>query len=250
MNVGIIGNTSLTKKVVDFLLSKGENIKYIFGLTDEDIKNKVNAINFKDFCIDKNINYIQSNDWDIILNEKVDIVYEMGDSRFVPPRFVNKHYVVGNHGAILPCVQGGASLVWGRMLNSGKWGVSLMRLNTKIDEGDILATKNIQYCPSSTTMKEFVEMCDDVTLSCVKEIHYKESYISLSAPATVKVSKKQDSYDVIKVLKFCLDNKISVYLPSRSPEESFVKEEWLTEFSEAFKIANDYPYPKYNSSND
>ena len=95
MSIGITGNTSLTKKVIEFLLSKGENIKYVFGLRDEDIKNKVNSADLKTLCNEKNINYIQSNDWDLVLNEKVDIVYEMGDSRFLPPRFVNKNYVIG-----------------------------------------------------------------------------------------------------------------------------------------------------------
>ena len=158
MSIGITGNTSLTKKVIEFLLSKGENIKYVFGLRDEDIKNKVNSADLKTLCNEKNINYIQSNDWDLVLNEKVDIVYEMGDSRFLPPRFVNKNYVIGNHGAMLPYVQGGASLVWGRMVNNGKWGVSLMRLNEKIDGGDILSVKDVNYCPESTSMKDFVEL--------------------------------------------------------------------------------------------
>ena len=245
MSIGITGNTSLTKKVIEFLLSKGENIKYVFGLRDEDIKNKVNSADLKTLCNEKNINYIQSNDWDLILNEKVDIVYEMGDSRFLPPRFVNKNYVIGNHGAVLPYVQGGASLVWGRMVNNGKWGVSLMRLNEKIDGGDILSFKDVNYCPESTSMKDFVELCDEATLSCIKENYNNFSTIDDNVPPLIKVSKKEDSYKVVKILKFCLSNKISVYLPPRCPEESFLKSQWSSEFSEVFKIANDYPYPKY-----
>ena len=245
MSIGITGNTSLTKKVIEFLLSKGENIKYVFGLRDEDIKNKVNSVDLKTLCNEKNINYIQSNDWDLVLNKKVDIVYEMGDSRFLPPRFVNKNYVIGNHGAILPYVQGGASLVWGRMVNSGKWGVSLMRLNEKIDGGDILSVKDVDYCPKSTSMKDFVELCDEATLSSIKENYNNFSIIDDNTPPLIKVSKKKDSYDIVKILKFCLDNKISIYLPPRRPEESFLKNEWSSEFSEVFKIANDYPYPKY-----
>ncbi len=245
MNVGVTGNTILTKKVIEFLLSKGERIKYVFGLKDQDIKDKVNSADLKTLCSEKDIRYIQSNDWDLILNEKVDIVYEMGDSRFLPPRFVNKNYVIGNHGAVLPYVQGGASLVWGRMLNSGKWGISLMRLNEKIDAGDILGVKNIEYCPESTNMKDFVELCDDATLSCIKENYNNFSVIGNNEPPVAKVTKKKDSQDVLKLLKFCLDNKINIYLPPRCPEESFVKSEWSEEFSNVFKIANDYPYPKY-----
>ena len=246
MNIGIVGNTSLTEKLIKFLLGQRENIKYVFGLTDEEIEKKVNAADLKTLCLENDINYIQSNDWGLILDEEVDLVYEMGDSRFVPPVFVNRHYVIGNHGAILPYVQGGASLVWGRMLNSGEWGVSLMKLSDKIDEGDILITKKVNYDPSSTSMQTFVEMCDDATISCVKT-HYRQKTSSLlpNSGATIKVSKKQDPYKVIKVLKLCLDNEISVYLPPRSPEESTMKNEWSEEFSNIFKTANDFPYPKY-----
>ena len=178
MNIGIVGNTSLTEKLIKFLLGQRENIKYVFGLTDEEIEKKVNAADLKTLCLENDINYIQSNDWGLILDEEVDLVYEMGDSRFVPPVFVNRHYVIGNHGAILPYVQGGASLVWGRMLNSGEWGVSLMKLSDKIDEGDILITKKVNYDPSSTSMQTFVEMCDDATISCVKK-HYRQKTSSL-----------------------------------------------------------------------
>ena len=211
MTAGIIGNTILTKKVADFLLSKGEVIKYIFGLPEEDV------------------------------------VYEMGDSRLVPEAFINKHYVVGNHGAILPLIQGGASLVWGRMLNDGKWGVSLMRLKKKIDQGDILSVKSLDYCPVSTTMKDFVELCDEATLACVKENHNNFSIIDTNLSPTMRVPKKKDSQEVVKILKFSLNNNISVYLPPRSPEESVLKKEWNSDFAEAFKIANDYPYPKYTT---
>jgi len=245
MNVGITGNTVLTKKVIEFLLSKKENIKYVFGLKDEDIKNKVNSADLKTLCAEKGINYIQSNNWDLILDQKVDIVYEMGDSRFLPPRFVNKNYVIGNHGAVLPYVQGGASLVWGRMLNNAKWGVSLMRLNEKIDTGDILGIKNVEYCPESTSMKDFVELCDDATLLCIKENYNNFSVVEKNQPHVVKVAKKKDPQDVLKLLKFCLSNEINIYLPPRCPDESFVKSKWSEEFSNVFKIANDYPYPKY-----
>lgn len=247
MTAGIIGNTTLTKKVVDFLLSKGEVIKYIFGLPEEDLRNKSNACDLKPLCHRERINYIQSNDWSLILNQKVDVVYEMGDSRLVPEAFINKHYVVGNHGAVLPLIQGGASLVWGRMLNDGKWGVSLMRLKKKIDQGDILSVKNLDYCPFSTTMKDFVELCDEATLSCVKENHNNFSIIDTNVVPTIRVPKKKDSQEVVKILKFSLDNNISVYLPPRKPEESVIKKEWSADFREAFKIANDYPYPKYRT---
>ena len=245
MKIGIIGNTVLTYKVVKLLLQKGYKIEYVFGLPDDKLKNKVNAYDLKTFCLNENIQYINSNEWKSILNKKVDIVYEMGDSRIIPSFFLQKNIVIGNHGAILPCVQGAASLVWGRMLNSGRWGVSLMKLNEQIDGGDILITKEVVYDKNKTTMKEFVEMCDNATVECVKQYIEGSCNKNVNKPWGIKVAKNLDSKEVVDILRICLEKGINVYLPPRKSSDAEIKPSWELSFIENFKKANDLPYPKY-----
>ena len=243
MKVGIIGNTQLTYNTVKFLLQKGCKIEYVFGLPPSKLKTKVNACDLRTFCQEHQIRYIDDNSWETILPIDVDVVYEMGDSRIVPKDFLKAHTVIGNHGAILPSVQGAASLVWGRMLNSGQWGVSLMELNEEIDGGEILITKEVFYEKNTTTMKEFVEMCDNATIECVRE-HFEGTTIpKQNKPWQVKIAKNVDSAKVVDILRLCLEKRVAVYLPPRRPKDGEINPEWEKEFIEVFKISNDSPYP-------
>jgi len=245
MKVGIIGNTVLTYKTAQFLLSRGCHIAYVFGLPPEKLKNKVNAYDLKSFCRENKIQYIEDNDWSRIQDISVDMVYEMGDSRIVPKSFVNSHTVIGNHGALLPAVQGAASLVWGRILNSGEWGVSLMKLSEEIDGGDVLNTKKVFYEKSIISMKEFAEMCDNITIECVKEHFDGKHKPKSNRPWQVKVAKNLDSSKVVDILKLCLEKGIAVYLPPRRPKDGKINNNWDPEFVSNFMIANDTPYPRY-----
>ena len=244
MKVGIIGNTQLTYNTIKFLLQKDCKIEYVFGLPDDKLKNKVNAYDLKSFCAQHEILYLNDNNWESIMDKNVDIVYEMGDSRIVPKSFLQRHRVVGNHGALLPYVQGAASLVWGRMLNNGQWGVSLMELNEEIDGGEILITREIFYEKNTTTMKEFVEMCDNATIQCVKEYFEGNIIHKQNKPWQVKIAKNVDSSKVVDILRLCLEKRVPVYLPTRRPKDGEINHEWETEFIEVFKISNDSPYPK------
>ena len=122
MKIGVIGNTNLTFKTILLLMVQKHTIEYVFGLPEEKMSKKVNSCDeIRLFCAANEIKYIVSDDWEDILDIDVELVLEMGDSRIVPLKFLQKNKVIGNHGAILPCVQGAASLTWGRMLNNGKW---------------------------------------------------------------------------------------------------------------------------------
>ena len=241
--VGIIGNTTLTFKTIKFLTGQECEISYVFGLPEKSLKNKVNSYDLKKYCLQNNIEYYNNNDWSAITHKDVDIVYEMGDSRVVPPSFLQNNLVIGNHGATLPNVQGAASLVWGRMLNNGKWGVSLMRLSQELDAGSILCTKDVYYNPDIDNMEKFVEMCDDATIECVKEHFFKKNIEKENKRWEVRVAKGTDSKKVSTVLNNCLDNDINIYLPPRTPDVGFIKCSWDDDFIESFKKANDSPYP-------
>jgi len=245
MKIGIIGNTNLTYKVIDFLIKEKDDIRYVFGLPEEKLKIKVNSYDLSSICQKEKIKFIDSNDWSDIMNEKVDIVYEMGDSRIVPLDFLKKNQVIGNHGAILPNVQGAASLVWGRLLNSGTWGVSLMDLNERVDSGDILMTKSIFYDKDSTSMQEFVEKCDNATIDCVKSYHHNDFVRKENELWSVKVSPFQDTSTIVDILRFCIQKNINIYLPPRKPSDSQICLKWEQNFINIFKKANNCPYPKY-----
>ena len=246
MKVGVIGNTKLTKKGIELLSKLGYNIEYIFGLSDDQREGKVNSVDLTPLSHRLDIPLFKGTDWDSIIDIDVDLIISLGDSRYVPPMVVEKFDVIGNHGAVLPFVQGGASLVWGRMLNNGQWGVSIMVLDKKIDNGTILKTGTFNYT-SDISMDNFCEKCDDLTIDLLEDylLNGADDYSNVLSSINLRVSKHIDSKVGTELLKFCMDNGLNVYMPPRTQSDGLVKDEWDSEFIENFKKANDTPYPKY-----
>jgi len=244
MKIGVIGNTNLTFKTILLLMVQRHTIEYVFGLSKEKMNKKVNSCDkIELFCAANEIQYIVSDDWEDILDIDVDLVLEMGDSRIVPSKFLQKNKVIGNHGAILPYVQGAASLTWGRMLNNGKWGVSLFELNEKIDNGDILVTKEVNYSPENTSMKDFVSLCDDMTVECVKEYLSGSFSRVKNEKWNVKLNKHIDSSVGVDILYDSLEKNLNIYMPPRNKNDSKLLVHWENDFKKRFKIANNDPYP-------
>jgi len=172
------------------------------------------------------------------------MLIEFGDSRIIPQDVLQRCYVIGNHGAELPYVQGGASLVWGRLLNTGVWGVSLFRPTADIDGGDILGTKMFNY-DKNMTMREFVDMADDATVDLFRDWACGNLPVRPGEKWQVRVSKVCDTFSAISVLQKCREIDLNVYMPPRNPVESRIKREWPRDFQEVFKYANDKPYPRW-----
>jgi methionyl-tRNA formyltransferase len=246
MKIGVSGNTKQTLKGLHLLISLGYEVVFIFGLPDEQLSGKVNSVDLTDFANEHNIHLIKTNNWEDALVYDVDKIISLGDSRYVPPFIIEKYKVIGNHGAILPNIQGGASLVWGRMLNNGVWGVSLMELDKKIDNGTILKTASFNY-DVNCDMNTFCDKCDDLTIELLKDLllNGPDSNEYKSSKIDVKVSKGIDTKVGVELLKFCMDNNLNVYMPPRTKEDGVIFEKWGSEFIENFKKANDNPYPKY-----
>jgi len=226
-----------------------KKISYVFGLKDENLPSKVNSISLDEFCNDNKITLDKSENWDNCYNfckkNNIDLIVTLGDSRIIPKKVINSFEVIGNHGAILPYVQGGASLVWGRILNSGVWGVSMMRIGERVDGGDILKTEIFTY-DSNTTEEEFTTKADSLTVELLMEVLNGDYEAKENTKWDIRISKHTDSYKTIEILRYCLANDLCVYLPPRTPIDGIVKEHWPDKFIKAFKIANDSPYPKWS----
>jgi len=246
MRVGLIGNTELTSKGLELLIDQGHEVDYVFGLEQRSLKNKVNASDLKAYCLEQNIEFIEGGRRFAYISQRdVDLVIALGDSRLIPvDTFRSK--VIGNHGAPLPDVKGGASLVWARIINYGFWGVSLMVLDEELDSGEILGVTKFEYS-KDMNMEDFVSLCDDETIKLLDQ--YLNNTISRphqqNEATVITVKKHTDSELVEKIAKFAMEAKCSIYLPPRTPEDSIIKDSWSEEFKQKFMIANDHPYPEY-----
>ena len=247
--LAFIGNTKLTKHAIEEVLKiKNYKIVILFGLSDAKMIDKVNSISMDSLCKEAGITLDKSEDWDKFYyackQENVDTIITLGDSRVVPKKIVNNFEVIGNHGAILPHVKGGASLVWGRMFNLGFWGISIMKIREKIDSGEILKTKKFHYT-DVITEKDFVQTADALTIEALLEVLGGDVQPVCNKKWDVRVSKQTDSYKTSEIFKYCMDNDLCIYLPPRTPKDGTIKQEWPQEFINNFKIANNNPYPKW-----
>lgn len=244
MKLGLIGNTELTLEAMTALLAAGHQIPYLFGLSPENLKKKVNAVELGSFCLENKILLDTTENWDNLLNQSFDLVICLGDSRIVPETVLKAHKTIGNHGAPLPAVHGGASLVWGRMLNAGYWGVSLMELAPVVDTGLILGVREFDY-QVSCTMREFVELADQTTVELLFDYLTEKYTPRQNKKWAVKVAKHTDSMFATYLLEQSLKDHQTIYLPTRTPDDAVINSEWSEKFKTSFKLANDSPYPRW-----
>ena len=249
--IAFIGNTRLTLKAL--LMAKEMShleLCAVFGLPPEAAANKTNYVDLRPFCDEYKLDLFVDNDWQSFTSycqeNNIECVVVMGDSRIVPAPLIESVRVIGNHGAVLPDVQGGASLVWGRLLNNGQWGISLMEIDKKIDAGQILKIKQFSY-DESWSEYQFTEKCDDLTVEALKEVLLGKYQPQPNRRWEVRIAKHTDSSKVVKILEECLSAGLAVYLPPRTSDDGHIDPEWTAEFIKVFKIANEYPYPRWQS---
>tara|TARA_R110000744_G_C19312066_1_gene556809 strand:+ start:696 stop:1484 length:789 start_codon:yes stop_codon:yes gene_type:complete len=251
--VAVVGNTKLTLKAL-LSLNRLPNIeiKAILGLGAEKCYDKVNYTPLSGFVnsTDTEAVLIQEDNWDLFYeccnDLGVELIILLGDSRIVPNNILKSFKVIGNHGAVLPDFQGGASLVWGRMINNGEWGISIMEIEKKVDSGKILKIKKFNY-EEDCSEEDFTNVCDDLTVQALLEVIRGEYQPIENISWDVKIAKHTDSSEVIDLCKICLSKGLNIYLPPRTPKDSLVKDNWDEEFKYIFKISNDKPYPKWYS---
>ena len=245
--VAFTGNTKLTYKCLKAVEGLLE-IHAVFGLSEEVLKNKTNYFNLDEYCASKDIHLFKTNNWDLLkkfcYKNDIDRIISIGESRILPESITSSFDVIGNHGAVLPDVQGGASLVWGRLLNTGRWGISIMRINKGIDSGEILKVKNFDYNLDCTEF-DFVEKCDNLTVEALVEVLKDNIDVKLNKQWDIKVNKHTDSYTATKILEYCLRNNINVYMPPRTPDDCAINNSWPKKFIDLFRIAQNNPYPKW-----
>lgn len=248
--VAFTGNTKLTYKCLK-AVDRFLEIHAVFGLTEEKLKNKTNYFNLDEYCASKNIHLFKTNNWDAfkIFCDKndIDLVISIGESRILPESITSSFDVIGNHGAVLPDVQGGASLVWGRLVNTGCWGVSIMRIDEGIDSGEILKVKNFDYDLDCTEF-DFVEKCDDLTVEALVEVLKGNIDTKSNKQWDIKVNKHTDSYMATKILEYCLHNNMNVYMPPRTPDDCVINNNWSKKFIDLFKTAQNNPYPQWRQN--
>ncbi len=166
MKIGFFGTPEIASFCLERLFEKHE---ILFIVTAEDKPSgrdmKIQYSPVKTFAIEKNIPLFQpvSLKNDELLSElkkyPADIYVVVAYGKIIPEAIYNypPHKTMNLHPSLLPKYRGAAPIQWALINGETHTGVTVQRINDKLDSGDIIMQKNIDLS-KSTNAEELYEM--------------------------------------------------------------------------------------------
>ncbi len=199
INIIILGINDFSIPFIKKILKKNNsfNIKYIISKNNiknkffikKILKKKINIIYTKNKKELKNIKYkIKNIDLGIIISYSMIIPYSI--IKIVKFGFINIH------ASLLPKWKGPAPIYWSLLSNDKKTGITIIKINKNIDEGDIIYQKKILIKKKDnyiTLTKKIQKIGCNIINKVIKKI-YKNKILY------IKQNKKYESY-AKKILK-------------------------------------------------
>ena len=209
-------------------------LRGIIGLPERKATDAVSGyMHLQEYCDQNNLEFISMDNYSFnkegdkekLLKLKVDLVFILGWQRLVPDWFIEHcaHGVIGVHGSTqgITAGRGRSPQNWALIMGGRQFEVSLFRVDSGIDSGDVLATRRFPY-------DEF----DDIKTS-----YYKVSW----ATSEMLVSCYENGvFESNEGKPQASDAK---YLPQRKPEDGMI--DWNLEANviDRFVKALTRPYP-------
>ncbi|GJQ64343.1 MAG: hypothetical protein SCALA702_33960 [Melioribacteraceae bacterium] len=239
MKTIFLGCTKFSERILRNLLEENLTIEAIFTIPEKfDIsysEKKVRNYNYSNigkiaedhkipcYLVDSGENGKKMNDYhDIISEINPDVILVMGWYYMVPKKIRNlaKYGAWGIHASLLPKYAGGAPLVWAMINGEEEAGVSLFKLDSGVDDGDIIMQRKFPIDRNDT----------------IKEVYEKATIASEEILA--------ETFGDFENIKFTVQDKskIEVY-PQRSPEDGEIDLSWDAERIYNFIRAQAPPYP-------
>jgi methionyl-tRNA formyltransferase len=194
---------------------------------------KVKNVNFFDFePIAKKLNipiyFVDSkikrlNEYTEVINKlNPDVILVLGWYYMIGKEIRNlaKYGAWGIHASLLPKYAGGAPLVWAIIEGESKTGVTLFRMESGVDDGDIIEQVSFEIKEKEN----------------ISEIYKKATY------ASKEILKRVFQQDYTLQFKKQNKSEIKIY-PQRSPEDGLINWEWDTTKIKNFIRAQSKPYP-------
>jgi len=238
INYIFFGCTNYSLELIKFLVKNNRIPKVIFSIPQEfEIsynKEKVrnyNHGNMEVFAKEHNIKYYEVDSIDgkrtkdyynVIESMNPDLILVLGWYYMVPKKIreIAKYGAWGIHASLLPKYAGGAPLNWAIINGEEETGVTLFRMESGVDDGDIIDQKKITI-DFNDTIKEVYDKAINASKELLKDVFENPSKI---------VFTPQDK------------SKIEVW-PQRKPEDGEID---LTKSSKEiynFIRAQSSPYP-------
>jgi len=239
MKITFLGCTSFSKKLLESIIDLPNifidsifTIPELFKISysQEKVKN-TNYADLRPIANKKNIPIYTVNSESgkkmtdylpVFQRNKPDIILVLGWYYKVPKtiRELAKYGAWGVLASLLPKYAGGAPLVWAIINGEKETGVTLFKLDSGIDDGDIIEQESFPI-EDKDTIKEVYEKATEASINILRKALLNIDNIKL---------KPQDK------------SKIEVF-PQRNPEDGEINLEWPAKRTYNFIRAQSTPYP-------
>lgn len=208
-----MGTPKFASNVLEGLLSNGYNIVGVVSQPDKEIGRKkiLTASPVKEVAIRNNLQVFTPkrirNEYQEILDLDPELIITCAYGQIIPKEILDypKYKCINTHGSLLPKGRGGAPIQHALIDGETKTGITLMYMNEKMDEGDILYQEEIAIADDDTNTSLFSKLSD---LALNMLIKFIPDYLN----GNFKVTKQDDSkatytYNLTKEDEFISFNK-------------------------------------------
>ena len=208
---------------------KNEGYQITKILAKKNLNRKVEKLSRANKIIKK----IKSKDFlKFIKNENFDLFILAGFPYIFPKKLISvpKYGVINLHGGKLPKYRGGSPLSWQIINNEKKIGLSVIKINEKIDEGEIIIEKSFKNLKTDTILeaqkksfKIFVKLTSDAIKILEKRKKLKKqkksnSYFFQRSDKDSKIDWKtnaEDVYNFIRAISYPYKGAYTYFLKNK-----------------------------------
>ena len=175
----------------------------------------------KEFAIEKGIKVFQPRrireDFKEIINIKPDLIVTCAYGQIIPKELIDlpKYGCINIHASLLPEYRGGAPIHHAVIDGKDKTGITIMYMNEKMDEGDILFQKEIDILKEDNTssmfnklsvlgsemIKEFIPKLISGEITPIKQDNNKATYAYNITKEDEKIDFNNNTIDIYNKIR-------------------------------------------------
>ena len=244
LKIVFMGTPEFSLPTLDLLIKKKFNILRVYTQPPKKSKRgqKINSTPIEKFCIKNKISFKNPenlNNQEDLKDFKLlspDVVVVVAYGQIIPKAFLEtaKFGFINIHASLLPKWRGAAPIQRAIMNNDEKIGVSIMKIEEKLDSGPVLISKEIELDKNAThgeIEKEISTMGAHLLIESLKILEERRSKFIDQNHFEATYAKKIDKYET--KINWNLDaRKVLAHIHGLSPNPG----SWFEYEKERFKV--------------
>ena len=202
-----MGTPEFASNVLNGLLENGYNIVGVVSQPDKEIGRKkiLTPSPVKKLAEEKNIPVFTPakirNDYEFVLALEPDLIITCAYGQIIPKAVLDypKYKCINTHGSLLPKGRGGAPIQRSLINGDKETGITIMFMNEKMDDGDILMQEKLEILDEDTNSTLFSKL-SDMALKMLLEFlpeYFKGNYKAIPqdsnlATYTYNITKEEE----------------------------------------------------------